>query len=70
MTSAATAPRASECPRGLKPGAYRVVLTTDRKLRDRYTWRKARVTARPSASAAAARGMHARAMLTGAFEGL
>ena len=57
-------------PRGLKPGAYRVVLTTDRKLRDRYTWRKARVTARPSASAAAARGMHARAMLTGAFEGL
>ena len=44
-------------PRGLKPGAYRVVLTTDRKLRDRYTWRKARVTARRPAVAAAARGM-------------
>ena len=57
-------------PRGLKPGAYRVVLTIDRKLRDRYTWRRARVTARPSASAAAARGMHAAATLTGAFEGL
>ena len=57
-------------PRGLKPGAYRVVLTTDRKLRDRYTWRKARVTARRPASAAAARGMHAGAMLTGAFGGL
>jgi hypothetical protein len=56
-------------PRGLKPGAYRVVLTIDRKLRDRYTWRKARVTARRSASATAARGMHAGAMLTGAFEG-
>ena len=25
-------------PRDLKPGAYRVVLTIDRKLRDRYTW--------------------------------
>ena len=46
-------------PRGLKPGAYRVVLTTDRKLRDRYTWRKARVSARRRASASAARGMHA-----------
>ena len=57
-------------PRGLKPGAYRVVLTIDRKLRDRYTWRRARVTARRPASAAAARGMHAGAMLTGAFEGL
>ena len=44
-------------PRGLKPGAYRVVLTTDRKLRDRYTWSKARVTARRSAGAAAARGI-------------
>ena len=57
-------------PRGLKPGAYRVVLTTDRKLRDRYTWIKARVTARRPASAAAARSMHAGAMLTDAFEGL
>ena len=57
-------------PRDLKPGAYRVVLTTDRKLRDRYTWIKARVTARRPASAAAARSMHAGAMLTGAFEGL
>jgi hypothetical protein len=57
-------------PRDLKPGGYRVVLTTDRKLRDRYTWRKARVTARRPASAAAARGMHAGAMLTGAFGGL
>jgi hypothetical protein len=57
-------------PRGLKPGAYRVVLTTDRKLRDRYTWRRARVTARRPASAAVARGMHARPMLTGASEGL
>jgi hypothetical protein len=44
-------------PRGLKPGAYRVVLTIDRKLRDRYTWRKARVTAPRRASAAAARDM-------------
>jgi hypothetical protein len=44
-------------PRGLKPGTYRVVLTIDRKLRDRYTWRKARVTARRPASAAAARDM-------------
>jgi hypothetical protein len=57
-------------PRDLTPGAYRVVLTTDRKLRDRYTWIKARVTARRPASAAAARSMHAGAMLTGAFEGL
>lgn len=42
-------------PRDLKPGAYRVVLTIDRKLRDRYTWSKARVTARRPAVAAAAR---------------
>jgi hypothetical protein len=57
-------------PRGLKPGAYRVVLTTDRKLRDRYTWRRARVTGRRPASAVAARSMHAGAMLPGAFKGL
>ena len=39
-------------PRGLRPGAYRVVLTTDRQLQGRYTWRRARVTARRSAAAA------------------
>ena len=44
-------------PRSLKPGAYRVVLTTDRKLRDRYVWRRARVRARPSAGAASVRSM-------------
>jgi hypothetical protein len=46
-------------PRGLEPGAYRVVLTIDRKLRDRYTWRKARVTAPRRAAAAASGGTHA-----------
>jgi hypothetical protein len=40
-------------PRTLKPGAYRVVLTTDRKLHGPYTWRKARVTAGGSAAATA-----------------
>jgi hypothetical protein len=44
-------------PRGLKAGAYRVVLTIDRKLGDRYTWRKARVTARRPGAASAARAM-------------
>jgi hypothetical protein len=46
-------------PRSLKPGAYRVVLTTDRKLRGPYTWRKARVTGRRAgaSSAIAARAM-------------
>lgn len=42
-------------PRRLKPGRYRVVLTTDRRLRGPYTWRRARVT-RPSTAAAAAHG--------------
>jgi hypothetical protein len=40
-------------PRGLRPGAYRVVLTTDRRLRERYTWRKARVIASRAVAAAA-----------------
>ena len=40
-------------PRSLKPGRYRVFLTTDRKLRERYTWRTARVTSRRSATLAA-----------------
>jgi len=61
-------------PRGLKPGTYRVVLTTDRQLRDRYTWRRARVTARRPAVAAAAPGMRAMSRagepLTSAFGGL
>jgi hypothetical protein len=43
-------------PRRLKPGAYRVVLTTDRALRGPYTWRKARVTARRSVASAASPG--------------
>jgi hypothetical protein len=61
-------------PRGLKPGAYRVVLTIDRKLRDRYTWRRARVTARRSAAASAAGAtspMHRRGeVLASAFGGV
>jgi hypothetical protein len=40
-------------PRSLTPGAYRVVLTTDRRLRERYTWRKARVIASRAAAATA-----------------
>jgi hypothetical protein len=40
-------------PRAIKPGRYRVVLTTDRKLRDRYTWRTGRVTPRRSVASAA-----------------
>jgi hypothetical protein len=41
-------------PRKLRPGSYRVVLTTDRRLGGPYTWRKARVT-RPRAVAASSR---------------
>jgi hypothetical protein len=37
--------------RRLRPGAYRVVLTADRRLGGPYTWRKSRVT-RPRAVAA------------------
>ena len=48
-------------PRSLKPGGYRVVLTTDRRLRERYTWRKARVTAPRRAASAAALGSRAMA---------
>lgn len=40
-------------PRRLKPGRYRVMLTTDRTLKGAYMWRSARVT-RPGAVAAAA----------------
>jgi hypothetical protein len=46
-------------PRGLKPGRYRVVLTTDRRLRERYTWRNARVSAARSAARPAASGTRA-----------
>jgi hypothetical protein len=46
-------------PRDLRPGKYRVVLTIDRKLGDRYSWRKARVSARRPATAAAAPGLRA-----------
>ena len=40
-------------PRRLKPGRYRVVLTTDRTLQGAYTWRSARVTRSARAAAAA-----------------
>jgi hypothetical protein len=52
-------------PRGLDPGRYRVVLTTDRKLRDRYMWRKARVTAGRSAASASAAGTQVMSRVSG-----
>jgi hypothetical protein len=45
-------------PRRLKPGRYRVVLTTDRTLEGSYTWRSARVTgARAIAAVSGRRAM-------------
>ena len=44
-------------PRNLKPGAYRLVLSTkQRKLSERYTWRNGRVTAARKATSRASSG--------------
>ena len=43
-------------PRKLKPGRYKVVLSTKRRgLSERYTWRTGRVTRRAAAASAASR---------------
>ena len=45
-------------PRKLKPGAYRLVLSTEQRTPPGlYTWRKGRVVKRASASAASAGAM-------------
>jgi hypothetical protein len=48
-------------PRRLKPGRYRVVLTTDRTLKGAYMWRTARVTLPGAVAAASNRGAMSRA---------